>query len=178
MNLFTRNCPYFHLLKYLLFLLKHPVYLYKLTSGVLLYKEFSIFKTASTYWPQYKNKKLMTAFVRGCKDGGGSSMIIVARLLNRAAKFKNTLDLRKLQNADAHERASQHELHNLPWCQAWLCTKYGNDKGENKRKSEKCWKSEYSPRLHKFSKKKKTRSIFKTRCARRVTWSKFHTADP
>ena len=26
MNLFTRNIPYFHLLKYLLFLLKHPVY--------------------------------------------------------------------------------------------------------------------------------------------------------
>jgi hypothetical protein len=26
MNLFTRNCPYHHLLKYLLFLLKHPVY--------------------------------------------------------------------------------------------------------------------------------------------------------
>ena len=27
MNLFTRNSPYYHLLKYLLFLLKHPVYL-------------------------------------------------------------------------------------------------------------------------------------------------------
>ena len=26
MNLFTRNNPYYHLLKYLLFLLKHPVY--------------------------------------------------------------------------------------------------------------------------------------------------------
>jgi len=26
MNLFTRNIPYYHLLKYLLFLLKHPVY--------------------------------------------------------------------------------------------------------------------------------------------------------
>jgi len=26
MNLFTRNSPYYHLLKYLLFLLKHPVY--------------------------------------------------------------------------------------------------------------------------------------------------------
>jgi hypothetical protein len=25
-NLFTRNSPYYHLLKYLLFLLKHPVY--------------------------------------------------------------------------------------------------------------------------------------------------------
>jgi len=25
MNLFTRNSPYYHLLKYLLFLLKHPV---------------------------------------------------------------------------------------------------------------------------------------------------------
>jgi len=26
MNVFTRNSPYYHLLKYLLFLLKHPVY--------------------------------------------------------------------------------------------------------------------------------------------------------
>ena len=26
MNLFTRNSPYYHFLKYLLFLLKHPVY--------------------------------------------------------------------------------------------------------------------------------------------------------
>jgi hypothetical protein len=28
MNLFTRNSPYYHLLKYLLFLLKHPVCIY------------------------------------------------------------------------------------------------------------------------------------------------------
>ena len=28
MNLFTRNSPYYHLLNYLLFLLKHPVYIY------------------------------------------------------------------------------------------------------------------------------------------------------
>ena len=27
MNLFTRNSPYYHLLNYLLFLLKHPVYM-------------------------------------------------------------------------------------------------------------------------------------------------------
>jgi hypothetical protein len=27
MNLFTRNSPYYHFLKYLLFLLKHPVYI-------------------------------------------------------------------------------------------------------------------------------------------------------
>jgi len=26
MNLFTRNSPYYHLIKYLLFLLKHPIY--------------------------------------------------------------------------------------------------------------------------------------------------------
>ena len=30
MNLFTRNSPYYHILKYLLFLLKHPVYTIKL----------------------------------------------------------------------------------------------------------------------------------------------------
>jgi len=29
MNLFTRNSPYYHLLKYLLFLLKHPVYYFR-----------------------------------------------------------------------------------------------------------------------------------------------------
>lgn len=52
--------------------------------------------------------------MRGCKDDGGSSMIIVAKLLNKVAKFKNTLDLRKLQNADSHERASQHELFSCP----------------------------------------------------------------
>jgi len=28
MNLFTQNSPYYHLLKYLLFLLKHPVYIH------------------------------------------------------------------------------------------------------------------------------------------------------
>ena len=28
MKLFTRNSPYYHLIKYLLFLLKHPVYIY------------------------------------------------------------------------------------------------------------------------------------------------------
>jgi hypothetical protein len=28
MNLFTQNSPYYHLLKYLLFFLKHPVYIY------------------------------------------------------------------------------------------------------------------------------------------------------
>jgi len=28
MKLFTRNSPYYHILKYLLFLLKHPVYIY------------------------------------------------------------------------------------------------------------------------------------------------------
>jgi len=27
MNLFTRNSPQYHLLKYLIFLLKHPVYI-------------------------------------------------------------------------------------------------------------------------------------------------------
>jgi len=32
MNLFTRKIPYYHLLKYLLFLLKHPVYV---ISGVV-----------------------------------------------------------------------------------------------------------------------------------------------
>jgi len=31
MNLFTWNSPYYHLLKYLLFLLKHPVYEVKLS---------------------------------------------------------------------------------------------------------------------------------------------------
>ena len=31
MNLFTRNSPYYYLLKYLLFLLKHPVYVYTYT---------------------------------------------------------------------------------------------------------------------------------------------------
>jgi len=30
MNLFTRNSPYYHLVKYLLFLLKHPVYMLRL----------------------------------------------------------------------------------------------------------------------------------------------------
>jgi len=48
--------------------------------------------------------------VKGCKDDGGSSMIISARLINKAAKFRNMLDLRKLQNADPHEHASQREL--------------------------------------------------------------------
>jgi len=32
-NVFTRNSPYYHLLKYLLFLLKHPVYIYRVFHG-------------------------------------------------------------------------------------------------------------------------------------------------
>ena len=34
MNLFTGNNPYYHLLNYLLFLLKHPVYLFCLTVNI------------------------------------------------------------------------------------------------------------------------------------------------
>ena len=34
MNLFTRNSPYYHLLKHLLFLLKHPVYLNTVISSL------------------------------------------------------------------------------------------------------------------------------------------------
>jgi hypothetical protein len=34
MNLFTRNTPYYHLLKYVLFLLKHPVYTATVSSCV------------------------------------------------------------------------------------------------------------------------------------------------
>jgi len=37
MNLFTRNSPSCHLLKYLLFLLKHPVYLIKRLTSKLLH---------------------------------------------------------------------------------------------------------------------------------------------
>jgi len=35
MDLFTRNSPYYHLLKYLLFLLKHPVYILVLYSDYI-----------------------------------------------------------------------------------------------------------------------------------------------
>ena len=35
MKLFTRNSPYYHLLKYLLFLLKHPVYVQGMYSVIL-----------------------------------------------------------------------------------------------------------------------------------------------
>jgi hypothetical protein len=34
MKLFTRNSPYYHLLKYLLFVLKHPIYIY-----IYIYRE-------------------------------------------------------------------------------------------------------------------------------------------
>jgi len=36
MNLFTRNSPYYHLLKHLLFLLKHPVYICSMNRSALL----------------------------------------------------------------------------------------------------------------------------------------------
>jgi len=39
MNLFTRNSPYYHILKYLLFLLKHPVY----SASIPVWFLFSIF---------------------------------------------------------------------------------------------------------------------------------------
>ena len=35
MDLFTQNSPYYHLLKYLLFLLKHPVYNFPISSAKL-----------------------------------------------------------------------------------------------------------------------------------------------
>ena len=50
MNLFTRNSPYCHLLKYLLFLLKHPVYMmmallgwnkYLIGNRILLHSKYS-----------------------------------------------------------------------------------------------------------------------------------------
>jgi hypothetical protein len=38
MNLFTQNSPYYHLLKYLLFFLKHPVYvLYVFDAWCVIY---------------------------------------------------------------------------------------------------------------------------------------------
>jgi hypothetical protein len=40
MNLFTRSSPYYHLLKYLLFLLKHPVYMYS-TGAINAWRFFS-----------------------------------------------------------------------------------------------------------------------------------------
>jgi len=36
MNLYTQNSPYYHLLKYLFFLLKHPVYFVKQLFYILL----------------------------------------------------------------------------------------------------------------------------------------------
>jgi len=55
MNLFTRNSPYYHLLKYLLFLLKHTVEATKLTSDVstvLLSARAEILY----YFREYRNK--------------------------------------------------------------------------------------------------------------------------
>jgi hypothetical protein len=60
MNLFTRNSPYYHIIKYLLFLLKHAVYwiiMYSITilyilmnrsGSILLYK--SVNKLICVYW--------------------------------------------------------------------------------------------------------------------------------
>ena len=48
MNLFTRNSPYYQLLKYLLFHLKHPVYIY-IRNLIRLYNFGAISKTISTH---------------------------------------------------------------------------------------------------------------------------------
>jgi len=47
MNLFTRKSPYYHLLKYVLFFLKHPVY------------GLSPYRSVSTLYLGYKNQLLM-----------------------------------------------------------------------------------------------------------------------
>ena len=44
MNLFTRNSPYYHLLKYLLFLQKQPVYISVLSSFLCVFESFCIFQ--------------------------------------------------------------------------------------------------------------------------------------
>jgi len=48
MNLFTRTSPYYHLLKYFLFLLKHPLYIIH-TLRVLC--QFQFRETGMDYYP-------------------------------------------------------------------------------------------------------------------------------
>jgi len=48
MNLFTQNSPYYHLLKYLLFLLKHPVY-----TVVVFIGPYNIFCFSLRLFPSY-----------------------------------------------------------------------------------------------------------------------------
>jgi hypothetical protein len=52
MNLFTRDSPYYHLLKHLLFLLKHPVYFFQAVYfnqalNLLLFLKYSKFYSLS-----------------------------------------------------------------------------------------------------------------------------------
>jgi len=50
MNLFTRNSPYYHLLKYLLFFLKHPVYIF-----TILPETPCIFPLPAHFLSQYRS---------------------------------------------------------------------------------------------------------------------------
>jgi len=52
MNLFTQNIPYYHILKYLLFLLKHPVYL-ALGAQLGMYLFFSTARIDATYFQAF-----------------------------------------------------------------------------------------------------------------------------
>ena len=54
MNLFTRNIPYYHLLKYLLFLLKHPVFMYCYLYE-LIYSEYSILPPPKIFISSWNN---------------------------------------------------------------------------------------------------------------------------
>jgi len=49
MNLFTLNSPYYHLLKYLLFLLKHPVYPWRICKTIKATEEW-VWSLASICW--------------------------------------------------------------------------------------------------------------------------------
>jgi len=59
MNLFTRNSPYYHLLKYLLFLLKHPVGLFVCVFCALVGLENKLYKMYGTIY--HKTSSLSTA---------------------------------------------------------------------------------------------------------------------
>ena len=54
MNLFTQNSPYYHLLKYLLFLLKRPVY-------ILLIRETRIYVTINNYNAEFPVEVILLA---------------------------------------------------------------------------------------------------------------------
>ena len=93
MNLFTRNSPYYHLLKYLLFLLKHPVYIYKPPTTQY---PFLVFFNISVTWTWFLLTEICctkspTYIIQRPLVVDERSFFIILYIRKRSAKYKRKI---------------------------------------------------------------------------------------